>query len=103
METAPGIDSSPRRPPIPGGASNHPLQRITAFPSDYSHTPYSHRADADVPLDVRKHFDHSGPGDSQRRAADNLPQQPIGLLPAANAEGVHIYVESHHYQPPFRK
>src|SRR5262245_29616979 len=86
-----------------GGARHHPLQRITAITSDDSHTPFSHRAHADVPLDVRKHSDHSGPGDSQRRAADNLPQQPIGLLPAANAEGVNIYIESHRYQPPFRK
>jgi hypothetical protein len=59
-----------------------------------------HHAHSDVPLYVRKRPDHSGPDDGQRRAADNLPQQLIGLLPSANAEWVNIYVESHRYLPP---
>src|SRR5262249_19775990 len=52
----------------------------------------SHRADADVTLDVRNHPDHSRPDDGQRRAADNLPHKIIGPPPAADAEGVNIYL-----------
>src|SRR5215475_3360134 len=85
-----------------GGARRQPLAQIVAiaFDDDDSHTPCSHRADTDVSPDVRNHSDHSNSGDSQRRAADNLPHPTIGLFPAANAEGVNIYIESHRYQPP---
>src|SRR5262245_53160856 len=70
---------------------------------DDSHAFRSHRGDADIPLDVRKHFDHSGSDDGQRRAADDFPHQMIRFLPAANAEGIYTYIESHCYQPLLRK
>src|SRR5262249_38552752 len=84
------------------GPGRHSLTQLAAVTSDDSHMLYSHHAHADVPLDVWKHSDHPGPGDRQGRAADNFPQHMIGLLPAADAEGINTYVESHRYWPPLK-